>query len=262
MKMRQANPSGLIILCETLTTGGAETFVLRLAAAMQARGHQVRVAVLRGDKIERDLVASIAPLVPIDAYRPLGLRNILRLDGLLQRLGVDFSWLRWLQQRWLARLLSPPAAEGIVHSHLITSDLVAAHACARVGIPWLTTIHGDYLSFERTGGSKAARVPDFPRAAYGVSRGVGAIVCITDEQLEKMRRLMPDVVRRNGFRKIYNGYPRPQRLAEKSVPEILRQIPERALVVGMVARGIRDKGWDVLLEGVRGTERRLGSFGR
>lgn len=252
MKMHQADANRLVMLCETLTTGGAETFVLRLAAAMQVRGHAVRLAVLRGDKIEWDLVASIAPLVPVDAYRPLGLRNILRLDGLLQRLGVDFSWLRWLQQRWLSQLLARHSV-GLVHSHLITSDLVAAQACGQAGIPWLTTMHGDYLAFERTAGSRDARIPDFPRAIALIERSVGAMVCITHDQQDQLNRLMPMTAARNAIHKIYNGYPRPvARLqTDAATAGLLARIPEGALVIGMVARGIRDKGWDVLLEAWR-----------
>ena len=170
----------VIFLCETLTTGGAETFVLRLAAAMQARGHGVSLAVIRGDQIERALVESIAPSVPMDAFQPGGLRQLLRVDGLLQRLGLDFSLLRWLQQRWLVRLLSRRGA-GLVHSHLITSDLVAAEACPVARVPWLSTMHGDYLAFERTAGNRAARIPDFEHAVQRVEPTVGAIVCITDD---------------------------------------------------------------------------------
>lgn len=219
---------------------------------MRQQGRQVCLAVLRGDLVEEGLVASIAPDVPMDVFQPWGLRHVMRLDGLIQRIGIDFSWLRWWQQRWLARLLLRRGAR-LVHSHLITSDLVAARACATAKIPWLSTMHGDYLAFEPAGGNRAARIPDFARAIEVIERRVGAVVCITDDQQRQMRRLMPTLGARGGIRKIYNGYPRPARRGrgDATAAPALTGIPEEALVVGMVARGIRDKGWDVLLEAVR-----------
>lgn len=242
----------LVLLSETLTTGGAETFVLRLAAAMAARGHPVCLAVMRGDRVEQDLVASIAPMVSLETFRPRGLRNLLRFDGLLQRLGIDFSLLRWLQQRWLSRLLSRHS-NVLVHSHLITSDLVAAHACSDLCVPWLSTMHGDYLAFESSAGSRAARIPNFARAIDLIERTAGAMVCITEDQRNQLNRLMPAMAARDGIRKIYNGYPRAHAPGEagETATRLLSQIPRDALVVGMVARGIRDKGWDVLLEAAR-----------
>lgn len=242
----------LLFLCETLTTGGAETFVLRLAAAMRARGHQVCLAVLRGERVERELVASIAPGVPVEVFRSRGLRTFMWFDGLLQRLGIDFSSLRWLQQRWLVGLLKRRAAQ-LVHSHLITSDLVAAQACADVRVPWLSTMHGDYLAFERTAGNRDARILDFAHAIARIERSVGAMVCITEDQQSQLNRLMPAMAARQGIRKIYNGYPRAKALQkiDQAAAKVLAHIPHDALVVGMVARGIREKGWDVLLEASR-----------
>ena len=250
--VRGFRKGAVILLCETLTIGGAETFVLRLAQALTQRGHEVRIAVLRGDQIELGLVASIAPSVPLDSFRPWGVRSLIRFDGLLQRLKLDFSLIRALQRRWLGGLLSRRETR-LVHTHLITSDLVAAHACSEAGVPWLSTMHGDYLAFEHTAGNLAARIPNFARAIALIERTAGAMVCITEDQRNQLNRLMPAMAARNGIRKIYNGYPRAHahRESGETATRLLSQIPCDALVVGMVARGIRDKGWDVLLEAAR-----------
>lgn len=240
----------IVLLCDTLTTGGAETFVLRLAQALHDRGHDVRIAVLRGDRIESELTRSLAPDVRVLQCRPRGLRHLLRVDGLIQRIGIDFSWVRWLQSRWLIRELSERVTD-IVHSHLITSDLVASLACVRTNTPWISTMHGDYLAFEATGGSLAARVPNFLRAVHFVEQSVSCIVCITEAQREQVQRLMPGLADQRGIRKIYNGYPQPTQKNEAFIPSPLKEIPPEALVVGMVSRGIQGKGWDVLLNAFR-----------
>lgn len=239
-----------MLLCDTLTTGGAETFVLRLAHALRERGHDVLLAILRGDRIERALVDSIAPGVSIASLQLFGLPVLLRLDGIFQTLGMGFSLLRWVQQRWLARLISR-YRPGVVHSHLITCDLVAAHACNEAGKRWLSTMHGDYLAMELSGSNRAARVQNFGQAIANIEVGIDAIVCITDDQQNQVRRLMPQLATRDGIHKIYNGYPRSREEATLLLPHLLREIPEDHLVIGMVARGIREKGWDVMLEGFR-----------
>ena len=241
----------IILLVETLTMGGAETFVLRLADALQRSGYEVLLAVLRGDLVDEALARSIAPDVPIACFRPRGLCGLLKLDGAFQRLKFDFSLTRWLQQRWLGRLLQIRDAQ-LVHSHLMTSDLVAMGACAKAGVPWISTMHGDYLAFEETGGSAPARIPRFGTAASRIERNIGAAVCITDTQQIQIARLMPDLAARGRVRKIYNGYPRLASPERSSAPPTgMGSIPGDALVVGMVARGIRQKGWDVLVEAVR-----------
>jgi len=243
----------IILLCETLTTGGAETFVLRLAQSLRERGHQGGGRGSGGEGFKTSGGLSLAPGVGLEALEPRGFRQIMRVDGRLQRFRMDFSWLRWLQQRWLGRILLAHRIQ-LVHSNLITCDLVAAVTCPSVGVPWLSTIHGDYLAFELTGGSRAARVLDFARAAKRIERSVSAVVCITDVQQAQIRRLLPHLQSRKGIRKIYNGYPRTRQGARSELPAILSKIPPQALVVGMVARGVREKGWDVLLEAARDPE--------
>lgn len=240
----------IVLLCETLTTGGAETFVLRLSGALYERGHDIHLAVIRGDRIERKLVAAIAAQVPVEGFQPRGVRALLRLDGIIQRCGINFSFLRMLQQRWLARILGRHGTQ-LVHSNLITCDLVAAEACHALHIPWISTMHGDYLAFEQAGGNRAARIPDFAKAVAKIERSVNGIVCITEDQCGQMCRVMPNLANRGGIRKVYNGYPRADLNAIACLPDILRQIPKDDLVIGMVARGIREKGWDILLEGAR-----------
>ena len=47
------------------------------------------------------------------------------------------------------------------------------------------------------------------------------------------------------IRKIYNGYTVPAALP--TAPKIICEIPPNAFVIGMVSRGIREKGWEILI---------------
>lgn len=109
-------------------------------------------------------------------------------------------------------------------------------------------MHGDYLAMEPRGSSQAARIPDFLAACREVEQSVGQMVCITDPQVQQLQRLMPSLAAGGRISKIYNGYAvNNSDVSSIDPPAALQQIPAGAFVIGMVARGIKDKGWDVLV---------------
>lgn len=101
---------------------------------------------------------------------------------------------------------------------------------------------------ESKGKSQPARIPDFHAACIEVGQSVGQMVCITEPQVQQLQRLMPSLAASGRLSKIYNGYAASK--ADISVagqPEALQHLPAGAFVIGMVSRGIKDKGWDVLV---------------
>ncbi len=236
----------IVIVSETLVAGGAETFVLRLAAAFQARGVEVSIYALRADKVNRALVQSIAPDVAVSCARIPFLPIILRFDGFLFLLKSKFSLLRWLQARWLKKYLRAVSAD-VIHSNLLTSDLVAALVSASFPIPWVTTIHGDYLHFETMGTSRNARIQNFGWALAQVRKSVDRIACLSERQMQEFEELFPDFFAKKRISKIYNGYATPIINTSNQLPVAIAHIPPNAFVVGMVARGIREKGWEILI---------------
>lgn len=237
-----------MLISETLQIGGAETFVLRLSQALAMLGHSVSLFVLRGEKVNKKLVESLIKNVDVSTVTVHGsvLRLVLKLDGLLFVLGCSFSVLRWLQIRQVKKHLIAVDAE-VVHSHLLTADLVTAGACVALGLPWVTTMHGDYEAFEKQGRNRAARILDFGRALSVVERSVAHMVCITAPQMTQLGRLLPRLASKGGISNIYNGYAVADGVIEGNAPAAIEHIPPDAFVIGMVARGIRDKGWEVLI---------------
>jgi glycosyltransferase involved in cell wall biosynthesis len=237
----------IVIVTEALCTGGAETFVLRLANALREKGRPVLIVILREDLINHDMVNEITNYDVLAPIKIPCLRLVLKLDGLLYKLGLQFSLLRWLQVLGLRNLLLAARA-AVAHSHLLTADLVTSRACRSLDIPWVSTMHGDYLAIEHKGNCKAARIPDFLAACLEVEHSLDHMVCITNHQMQQVQRLMPSLAAVDRISKIYNGYS----LNKANVyaahrPEVLCQIPADAFVIGMVARGITEKGWDVLV---------------
>jgi L-malate glycosyltransferase len=237
----------IVFVTEALTTGGAETFVLRLAAAVKQRGHLPTLVVLRGDLVNFPLVQRLGNELRVIYVRAPFLHWLMRFDGLLFVFGIRFSALRWFQVLHLQRHLKKIVPE-VVHAHLLTSDLVSAKACEALSIPWISTMHGDYLALETKGCSRAARILDFLAACRKVEQTVGQMVCITDQQSHQLQRLMPTLAAAGRISKIYNGYaPSKEDFGSTDMPSALQQVPSDAFVIGMVARGVKDKGWDVLV---------------
>jgi glycosyltransferase involved in cell wall biosynthesis len=235
-----------LLLSETLLTGGAETFVLRLAHALTKAGINTAIYVLRGDAVDASLHRSIAPTVPVKASVVPLLRVLLKIDGLLYLCGSSLCLVRALQTRALRSFLHQNRPD-LVHSHLLSSDLVAARACPAEGVPWIATMHGDYLAVETAGRSRAARIPNFKRALTHIDSVVQQMVTITEPQREQVARLMRIAWTNGRVTKIYNGYSGSDRQQDFVTPSGLAHIPLGAFVVGMVARGVRQKGWSSLI---------------
>jgi glycosyltransferase involved in cell wall biosynthesis len=234
----------IVVVSETLGTGGAETFVLRLATALTERGERVCIFVLRPDLIDPALTSMLPKEVRVEAARITGLRFLLKLDGILFDLGVPLSLMRRAQTRRLERFLRSVEAN-IIHSHLITSDIVSARAGRRVGVPVATTMHGDYRLIEHRGFNRSARIRRFREVLAELDRSLSAVICITDSQRANSDQYFPRLTSMGRIRKIYNGYAVPAALP--SLPKIMREIPPSAFVIGMVSRGIREKGWEILI---------------
>ena len=234
----------IVVLSETVGTGGAETFVLRLATALMERGEQVYIFVLRHDLIDSALTATLPKEVRVKSAKILGLKLLLKLDGMLFDLRTRLSLVRTLQT-WLLQNFLKRVGADVIHSNLITSDIVAVRAARRVGVPVVTTMHGDYSALEHLGFSRSARVQHFREVLTELDRSLYAVVCITEPQRISCASYFPRLSSRRRIRKIYNGYDKPDDLPDAR--EIMHRIPPGAFVVGMVSRGIREKGWEILI---------------
>ena len=236
----------IALVVDTLTIGGAETFVLRLAEALQTRYGMINLFVLRADLVDPELARRVSSKIAIRSARITALSLVLKLDGVFYSLGLRLSFLRWMQVRELRKYLAANQIN-IVHSHLLTTDLVVARATKNSRIAWLTTMHGDYLAFENWGDSRAARIHEFRLAFDEVAGSVGHVVCITDQQVAQIARLSPRLLTEGRLSKIYNGYRISPGQGDEDSPSPLATIPANAFVMGMVSRGIREKGWEVVI---------------
>lgn len=241
----------ILFILSDLATGGAEIFVLHLAAGLHKAGHSVSLLLLRGEAFELELIKLHWPEAQLIHCRHPWLPLVMKLDGLLFRLRVDWSFLRLFQIRYLRRVLAQIKPD-VVHSHLFSADLVAAIALGASPLPWVSTIHGDYLSYAAACQKPLSHFHRFPERCQLIDRRINQVVLISEPQRKAMAELLPRSYQQGRQQLILNGVPLP---TDPSLSGAQRREQRQQLgmqpdsfLIGMVARGIAEKGWDVLIE--------------
>lgn len=230
----------ILIAIEDLRTGGAQVFGMRLAQALQERGHRVWLYSHYATYTNHSLVQQLAPAVPVIAFDPgvPGLDWLTRkMQGALRRLGRPFPERERLVERHLRRTMEKLSVE-VLNSHMIKSDYVAAAAAttAYPAVPLVITMHGCYEEFLHKPSE-----PEVTAHSRRALRQAAGVVYLTEKNLEIFSvpgvRPLSDLP----HAQIYNGF----------AGKFSAKLPTRAqlgigvgdVVFGMVARGIEEKGW-------------------
>lgn len=236
----------ILLATEVIHPGGAETFILRLAEALQSHGHEVRVFIFYKEMLNKQLCKLFAPNVTVKAADIPASLFFRKIDSVLFRMKVDYSFREQYIKTSLYRELKDFAPD-VIHSHLLKTDKVCLSVAEKLNIPVVNTIHGDYLQFfNKTKQGIAIPLLNYRKKAIINLSKLKKVVCISDKQLAFFKEHFP--IETNGkLTKIYNGYT--GQIKER--PEALRaqlNIPSDAMVYGMVSRGIADKGWQVAID--------------
>lgn len=223
----------ILLVTETLTAGGAETFVIRLANALAA-DHDVTIAVLHGEMVNPAIAVKAAADVHVERLRLPAKRWLFKVDSALRRMGVDWSFNRFAQHRWLAAIVERKAPD-VIHSHLLKADRVASDIRAACpALRHVITLHGDYAPFLH--GQSDPQMLKLEQRMTAIVDGADGIAAICREQVEFFAERFPEAAAK--ARLIYNGYA--PWTAERGV---IAAKPGGPLVFGMVSRGVELKGW-------------------
>lgn len=221
----------ILLAVETLHPGGAEMFALRLVAALSQR-HEVVLLRLYPEAINTELVAQhpgkfthAAPEIPLDiVWR--------KIDRLIRILSIDFSIREWWVKRSVKQLIAKFKPD-VIHSNQVKVDYVMAQVVRHEA--FVITLHGDYKTFD-TLKDISRRILNFDKKLRAIVSAKPAFVCIADSQREFFAS---KGVKDASVTKIYNGYP-------NRVPPSSRKAG--IFTFGMIARGIREKGWEIAIE--------------
>ncbi len=223
----------ILLVTETLTAGGAETFVIRLANALAA-DHEVIIAVLHGEKVNPALVAKVGTGVRVERLGLPSKRLLFKADSVARRLGVNWSINRRIQHHWLLQIVKRWSPD-VIHSHLLKADRTASDICAICpGLRHVITLHGDYAPFLNRESD-----PQMLKLESEMTRiidNADAVAAICREQMDFVFGRFPGARHKTSL--IYNGYAPWNAERQLRLAEILD-----GLVFGMVSRGVERKGW-------------------
>jgi glycosyltransferase involved in cell wall biosynthesis len=230
----------VLISTWSLQVGGGEILALNLAAGLANLGHEVVVFNQRAHLIDQALVQRLLPSsvkVLSMADRPLLSFIAYKLDALRQRVGRQPIYYERQQQTYLAKCLRDFRID-IVNSHATYSDRLCLPVAQAAHIPMVITEHGEYTQFTREGKR------DFLSVLQAVQRilPVSKYCCHTLK--DTLTGLPP-------LQTIYNGVVMQQEPDGGSAMRQKLDIPSQAFVLGMVARGRADKGWQCTIDAFR-----------
>ena len=229
----------ILLITEALVLGGAETFVLRLARGLRQDGHDAEILCLNPDLEDPRLVAQFGDLV-IHRVPRLGLRTLKRADRIASWLKLDPMLQQRRAERWFRRRLL--GRFDIYHSHLFGADWLMArlkrhHPAMKI----ISTLHGDYALHEaRQKGSERTLIRNWRSKLARTLAAVDRWVTISPDQ---QRQFVEDFgIDPGRLLAIPNGYAPP---APIEAPAERNGSGVRFV---MVARGMREKGWEYLVD--------------
>lgn len=219
--------------------GGAETFVLRLARRLRQDGHQAELLCLNPDLDDPRLVAQYGD-VPIHRVPVAGLRSLKRADRIGRAIGIDWQLQQRRAVRWVGRHLI--GRFDVHHTHLFGADWLFTRIKRRhPELRIISTLHGDYaLHNERAKGSEAGQLLNWRDKLAETIGAVDRWVTISAAQHRQFTGTFGvDPAR---LVAIPNGYapPAPVAPAERAAEALPTFV--------MVARGMREKGWEFLVD--------------
>lgn len=225
----------ILICLPWITVGGAEVVTLKYAQALQQR-HQVWLYHLFPPLQERGLLERHAPSLRVKGLldHPWAIALLWKCNALMLLLGFP-NWLErsfrqgllYRANRAYFRLLLRLLRVELVHSNMYKADLPIADFLSGLPVKFVLTTHGCYEAYRHQ------RVPFAP-----VSSRLDGVVYLTEKNLGDLQ------LGAQPLRQIYNGF-----LLQEPPPPPLPWDAENPLVVGMVARGQAEKGWEIAIEG-------------
>ena len=222
----------ILLAVETLHPGGAEMFVLRLAAAL-SRNHEVVLFRFYKEAADKAWIAKYPasfthawPEIPFDNFWR-------RADRMLRLLRIDFSFRDFRVKHFLKRLIATFKPD-VIHSNQLKVDYIMAQV--KNNQAFVITLHGDYKTFDELK-DPTRNILNFNNKLGFIESKNPAFVYLSDAQRAYLT--LKGIGNNRATTKIYNGYfaQAPQSKRDDSV-----------FTFGMIARGIPEKGWQTAID--------------
>ena len=218
----------ILLVADTLLTGGAELFLLRQYCYLKANKFSVYLFVTRPDKVDKRIlqkfptVCYISPSLTLIQLAALG-------DRLFQKIFKKSFFLDNLNKSKINSTLKKLKPD-VIHSHLLQADYKVFLANRKKPVRHIITVHGDYVEHIKK------NEPTFFNRIIKVLSAVDRIVLISTEQQTILNHFLPSI--NNKLIKIYNGY---------SLDKMPQKTVHEGFSFGMIARALPEKGWEAAI---------------
>lgn len=210
-------------------------FVLRLATELRSRGMEVAVYDHAPEWSNKALVKNFSRKIPVLSYssNPVFRFLLWRVNGLLSRMGYKHNIRNAYNARQFKKLIRKGRFD-VVNSQMYTADLMTARQKNK-DFTFVVTTHGEYELRKQTNHEQYSEVEfDF------ILKKTDALIYTTSRNYEAVAPyLHPEIP----VKKIYVGFSEPSTSGTAISPETIG-IHKDDFVIGQVARGIMEKGWE------------------
>jgi glycosyltransferase involved in cell wall biosynthesis len=163
---------------------------------------------------------------------------IWKINAILLKLGFKYSFREWLNRKKFRKVIRKFNID-IVNTHMSSADLIAAEELEDRSVKFIPTMHGEYELNKKSG------VKMTEEKTHKVLSRADGIIYTTQKNYDAIEEEL-----RNysiPIKKIHIGVPDNfQNIKPIAKNEI--GIPDNAFVIGMVSRGIPEKGWVEAIE--------------
>ena len=222
-----------------LDLGGAQMFIMRLAEELTEKGHEVYIYNHQPEWSNEDFLSSFSKKIKIISYSDskITLSLIWKINGFINRFNKNILFRNWINERKYRRTLLKYKFD-IINSQMYTSDKINSKIVGRLGVPFVITTHGEYeLNFSQGN-------LDFDKDSRKCLSAASAVIYTAEKNIEAIRSLISDS---KPVRKILVGF-NGKVIKRYDVNPSALGINKGDFVIGMVARGIPEKGWNELIE--------------
>lgn len=224
-----------------LELGGAQIFALRLANAFAEKTKQtVYVYHHQPEYFQEGMTDHLFSSVKVVSYsRYAFMRFIIwKLNALILKTGSTFEFRSWVNKKMFLHYLKRKRID-VINSHMSESDFIIANLIDSVNCKFVTTMHGEYEMGKENPNHIGKNM------AFVLSKMDG-IIYIADKNLDAIKHALP---KENPvlIKKICIGITAGNNLLVKRSRQEL-QIDPSSFVLGMFARGIKEKGWSEAID--------------
>ncbi len=219
--------------------GGIQTFVIQLAKEL-IKNEGVKVSIfchypeLIDQALNEPIPAAIEILTLTD--NPKRIIWINRIRNLIKKIIPGFDFKEWLTQRRFLQLVHQNNVS-IIHNNIEVGDQNVRLASQKIGVPYITTLHGAYKNINQ---ESSLKIREQYRSIFEKLLDTASnVVYLSTDNIKPFKIVLGDLtqVQQQKFVRIFNGL-------SSCDPIAYNSSSSATIVFGLMARGVHYKGWE------------------